>query len=140
MVEAGGDRIPLIAVDAALAAEPDRERRSELQTARVRAIEDRLGGLVAEARQRREEAARELDVTSPEELLAGAAGIDLAGLADEATRFLDAGDDMAAQALDRLARDALGVPGGDVTRPTFRASCARRTWRPTSRRARRRAP
>ena len=57
VVEADGDRIPLIAVDAALAAEPDRERRSALQTARIRAIENRLGALVAEARQRREEAA-----------------------------------------------------------------------------------
>jgi hypothetical protein len=114
VVEAGGDRIPLIAVDAALAAEPDRERRSALQTARVRAIENRLGAPVAEARQRREEAARELGAASPEELLASAAGVDLAALAEEATRFLDAGDDLAAQALDRLARDALGVPGGDV--------------------------
>ena len=114
VVEAGGDRIPLIAVDAALAAEPDRERRSALQTARVRAIENRLGAPVAEARQRREEAARELGAASPEELLASAAGVDLAALAEEATRFLDAGDDLAAQALDRLARDALGVPAGDV--------------------------
>ena len=114
VVEAGGDRIPLIAVDAALAAEPDRERRAALQTARVRAIENRLGALVAEARQRREEAARELGAASPEELLAGAAGIDLAALAEEATRFLDESDDLAAQALDRLARDALGVPGADV--------------------------
>ena len=114
VVEAGGDRIPLIAVDAALAAEPDRDRRSALQTARVRAIENRLGALVADARQRREEAARELGAGSPEELLAGAAGIELAALAAEATRFLGAGDDLAAQALDRLARDALGVPGADV--------------------------
>jgi hypothetical protein len=114
VVEADGDRIPLIAVDAALAAEPDRELRSALQNARIRAIENRLGGLVAEARQRREEAAREVGAASPEELLAGAAGLDLAALAEGATRFLDAGDDLAAQALDRLARDALGVAGDDV--------------------------
>ncbi len=114
VVEWGGDRIPLIAVDAALAAEPDRERRSALQAARARAIENRLAGLVAEARQRREEAARELGAASPEALLASTAGIDLAALAEGATRFLDAGDDLAARALDRLARDALGLPGGDV--------------------------
>ena len=114
VVEADGDRIPLIAMDAALAAEPDRERRSALQAARIRAIENRLGALVAEARQRREEAARDLGAGSPEELLAGAAGFDLAALAEAATGFLGAGDDLAGQALDRLARDALGVPGGDV--------------------------
>ena len=114
VVEADGDRIPLVAVDAALAAEPDRKRRSALQTARIRAIENRLGALVAEARQRREEAARELGAGSPEELLAGAAGFDLAALAEAASGFLGAGDDLAGQALDRLARDALGVPGGDV--------------------------
>lgn len=114
VVEAGGDRIPLVAVDGVLAAEPDRGRRSALQAARARAIENRLGGLVADARQRREEAARELGAASSEELLAGAAGIDLAALAEGAGRFLDAGDDLAARALDRLARDALGLAGGDV--------------------------
>ena len=141
VVEAGGDRIALIAVDAALAAEPDRERRAALQTARVRAIENRLGALVAEARQRREEAARELGAASPEALLAGAAGIDLAALAEDATRFLDASDDLAAQALDRLARDALGVPGADARLRRPPAPRARApAWRPTFPCARRRAP
>jgi hypothetical protein len=114
VVEALGDRIPLLAVDATLAAEPDRQRRSALQAARARALENRLSGLVGDARRRREEAADELGAGSPEELLADAAGIDLTALADGATRFLDASDDLAGRALDRLAHDALEVPGADV--------------------------
>jgi len=96
-------------VDAALAAEPDRGRRAELQSARLRAIEGRLGGLLADARARREEAARAAGAASPEALLAGAAGIDLTALAGTGAALLDATDDVAMRSVDRAARDALGA-------------------------------
>jgi hypothetical protein len=96
-------------VDAALAAEPDRGRRGELQAARLRALENRLAGPIEDARARWEDAARDAGAPSPEALLAGAAGIDLAAVAAAGGRILDATDDDAARALDRAARDALGA-------------------------------
>lgn len=114
-VDPGGEPVPLLAVDALLAGEPDGARRAALQAARVSAIEGGIAALVADARGRREKAARALGDDSPEALLARAAGLDLGALADGATRFLEAGDDLAARALDRLARDALGIPGSEAT-------------------------
>ena len=49
-VGALGELLALGEVDAALAAEPARDRREELQTARLRALESRLGALLADAR------------------------------------------------------------------------------------------
>ncbi|HEX2506981.1 MAG TPA: hypothetical protein VHK23_01580 [Miltoncostaeaceae bacterium] len=99
------------AVDAALAAEPDRERRRALQAGRLRALEGRLGPLLADARRRREEAARDAGAVSPEELLAGAAGLDLGAVAAHGAALLDATDDAAARAIARAADDALGDGG-----------------------------
>jgi hypothetical protein len=96
------------AVDAALAAEPDRERRRALQAGRLRALENRLGPLLAEARERREAAARDAGAAAPEELLAGAADLDLERVAADGAALLDATDDTAGRALARAARDALG--------------------------------
>ena len=107
-VGALGELLALGEVNAALAAEPARDRREELQTARLRALESRLGALLADARERREDAAREAGATSPETLLADAAGLDLATSAAAGASLLDATDDAAARALDRAASAALG--------------------------------
>jgi hypothetical protein len=96
-------------VDAALAAEPDRGRRAELQAARLKTLEGRLAGPIEDARARWGEAARAAGAASPEAFLAGAAGIDLAGVARDGAALLDATDDDAARALDRAAREALGA-------------------------------
>jgi hypothetical protein len=96
------------AVDAALAAEPDRERRRAIQAGRLRAIENRLGPLLADARARREEAARGAGAASPEALLAEAAGLDLAGVAAAGEGLLDVTDGAVGAALAVAAAAALG--------------------------------
>jgi hypothetical protein len=96
------------AVDAALAAEPDREARRAIQDGRLRAIENRLGPLLADARARREEAAREAGAASPEALLAGAAGLDLAAVAAAGEGLLAATDGVVGPALAVAAAAALG--------------------------------
>ena len=114
VVEGPGGLLAPAAVDAALAAEPDRERRRALQAGRLRALENRLGPLLAEARERREQAAVEAGAASPEELLAGAAGLDLAVVAAHGAALLDATDDAAGRALARAAQDALGDGGAEA--------------------------
>ena len=108
VVEGPGGLLALGEVNAALAAEPDRERRRALQAERLRAIENRLAPLLAEARERREEAARAAGAPSPETLLADAAGIDLGPVGDAGGALLDATDDAAGRALGRAGADALG--------------------------------
>jgi hypothetical protein len=107
--------IGLTDVDAALAEEPDAERRAELQAARLRALDSRVGALLSEARERREAAARDAGAASPEALLARAAAIDLEAAARDAVTLLDETDDAAGQATDRLAREALGIPGAELS-------------------------
>ncbi len=114
VVEGPGGLLAPAAVDAALAAEPDRERRRALQAGRLRALENRLGPLLTEARERREHAAVEAGAASPEELLAGAAGLDLAVVAAHGAALLDATDDAAGRALARAAQDALGDGGAEA--------------------------
>lgn len=106
--------VALWEVDALLAAEPDRERRRALQTARLRALDAHLGGLLADAGTRRADAARALGADSAAGLLARASGLDLDRLADEAERLLAGTDDIAARGLDRAARAGLGVPASDL--------------------------
>jgi hypothetical protein len=108
VIEGPGGLLAPSGVDAALAAEPDRERRRAIQSARLRAIEGRLGPLLANARRRREEAARDAGAASPEALLAGAAGLDLAAVAASGEGLLDATDDVAGRALAGAAAAALG--------------------------------
>jgi hypothetical protein len=108
VVEGPGGLLALSEVDAALAAEPDRERRRALQAARLGAIEGRLGPLLADARRRRQDAAEAAGADSPEALLAEAAGIDLAAAAACGEGLLDATDDAAERALVRAAAAALG--------------------------------
>ena len=114
VVEGPGRLLAPAAVDAALAAEPDRERRRALQAGRLRALENRLGPLLAEARGRREQAAVEAGAASPEELLAGAAGLDLGAVAAHGSALLDATDDASGAALARAAQDALGGGGAEA--------------------------
>ena len=109
LVGAGSDRVALLEVDALLAAEPDAGRRRELQSARLRAIDSHLAGLLADAGLRRAEAARTLGAGSAAELVARAAGLDLGRAAADAERLLADTDELAARALDRLARDGLGA-------------------------------
>ena len=114
VVEGPGGLLAPAAVNAALAAEPDRERRRALQAGRLRALENRLGPLLAEARGRREQAAVEAGAASPEELLAGAAGLDLGAVAAHGSALLDATDDASGAALARAAQDALGGGGAEA--------------------------
>jgi hypothetical protein len=108
VIEGPGGLLAPSGVDAALAAEPDRERRRATQSARLGAVEGRLGPLLADARRRREEAARDAGAASPEALLAGAAGLDLAAVAASGEGLLDATDDVAGRALAGAAAAALG--------------------------------
>ncbi len=108
VVEAPGGLLALSAVDAALAAEPGREARRAIQDGRLRAIENRLGPLLADTRARREEAARDAGAASPEALLAGAAGLDLAAVAAAGEGLLDATDGVVGPALAVAAAAALG--------------------------------
>ena len=108
LVGAGPERVTLLEVDGLLAAEPDAARRRELQAARLRAIDSHLAGLLADAALRRAEAARALGAGSAAELVARAAGIGLDRAAADAEHLLAATDDIAARALDGLAR-GLGV-------------------------------
>ena len=108
VVEGPAGPLALSEVDVALAAEPDRDRRRALQGARLRALESRLGPLLADARQHREEAAAAAGAPSPQALLAEAAGLDLATVAAAGAGLLDATEDAAAPALDRAAAAALG--------------------------------
>jgi hypothetical protein len=97
-------------LDAALAAEPDAERRGELWTERRRIMESGLADALAEARERRAEAARALDAPTAAALLARAAGLDLARTAAGGARVLDATEDALARGLAGLASEALGTP------------------------------
>ena len=111
LVAGGRDgAVTLGEVDALLAAEPDRERRRELQGARLRALDQHLRSPMSDAALRRADAARELGAASAAELVARAGGLDLAATADDAVRILDGTDDIAARSLDRVARAALGAP------------------------------
>ncbi len=115
LVAGGPDgAVTLGGVDALLAAEPDRERRRELQTARLRALDQHLRGLMSDAALRRADAARTLGAASAAALLAGAAGLGLPPLAADAARILDGTDDIAARALDRIAHAGLGTPASGI--------------------------
>ncbi len=112
----GGDgAVALLDVDGLLAAEPDRERRRDLQRARLRTIDAHLARLIGEARLRRDDAARAVQAPRATALLARVAGIPLGIVAADGMRILDATDDVAARAMDRASRDALGLALGDAT-------------------------
>ena len=138
---ADGDRVALLDVDGLLAAEPDRERRAaSCSAARLRAIENRLGALIAEARQRRDEAARELGAgvargapgAAPRASTWRPSPAAAAGLLDGRRRRGGPRPRPAGPRRPRRARWRRSTP------PTCRASCARRTSRTTCRPARRR--
>lgn len=115
LVAGGPDgAVTLGEVDGLLAAEPDRGRRRELQASRLRALDQHLRGLMSDAALRRADAARALGAPSAAALLARAAGVDLASLAADAARVLDDTDDIAARALDRMARAGLGTPASGL--------------------------
>lgn len=101
-------------VDAALADEPDAGRRRELQAARLRALASHLVEPLRDAAGRRDDAARGLGAGSALELVAVAAGADLAGGEEAAAVLLAGTDDAAAQALDRAARRALGLAATEL--------------------------
>ena len=105
---AGSGAVTLREVDALLAAEPDAERRRELQGARLRAIDSHLSELLADAALRRADAARALGAASAAELLARVCGRDLERIEADAGRVLSGSDDIAARALDVAARGAIG--------------------------------
>ena len=109
LVGGGEGALALLDVDAALADESDRERRRELQRARLRAIDSHLARPIGDARLRRDDAARALGADTPAALLARVADIALAVVTADGERILDATDDVAARAMDRSARDALGL-------------------------------
>lgn len=102
--------LTLLDVDMALAAEPDPERRRELQRERLRAIGNRLGSAIADAVGLRAAAAQALGAASPAVLIARVGGLDLRAAAALGLGVLDAGDGETGPALDRVAREALGVP------------------------------
>jgi hypothetical protein len=95
---AGSGAVTLREVDALLAAEPDAERRRELQGARLRAIDSHLSELLADAALRRADAAPSARVC----------GRDLERIEADAGRVLSGSDDIAARALDVAARGAIG--------------------------------
>jgi hypothetical protein len=105
-----GGAVTLGEVDALLAAEPDRERRREIQRARLRALDQHLRAPLSDAALRRADAARALGAASAAGLIARAGGLDLAAVAADAARILDGTDDIAARSLDRVGRTALGAP------------------------------
>lgn len=106
--------IALVEVNGRLADEPDAARRRELQSARLRVLSSRVMTPLADGAARRDEVARALGAASATALLARAAGVDPAPAAAAAARMLDATDEGAARALDRLAHAALGVAAGDL--------------------------
>lgn len=115
LVAGGPDgAITLGEVDGLLATEPDRERRRELQSARLRALDAHMRGPMSDASLRRADAARALGAGSAAELLARAGGIDLAGQAEDAARVLDGTDDIAARSLDRAAQADFGAPASGL--------------------------
>ena len=114
LVGGGDGAVPLLDVDALLADESDRERRRELQRARLRAIDAHLTRPIGDARLRRTEAARALGADSPAALLARVAALPLAVVSADGARVLDDTDDEAARAMDRAARDALGAGLGEA--------------------------
>lgn len=115
LVAGGPDgAVTLGEVDGLLAAEPDRERRRELQAARLRALDQHLRSLMSDAALRRADAARALGAASAAALLAGASGLDLPAVEADAARVLDGTDDIAARALDRTARAAFGTPASAI--------------------------
>ena len=101
-------------VDPLLAAEPDRARRRELHTARLRAIDSHLRDLVSDAALRRADAARALGATSAAALAAQMCGLDLSQLAADAEHMLGGSDDLAARSLDRAAQAGLGISAADL--------------------------
>ncbi len=109
LVGGGEGGIALLDVDAELAAEPDRERRRELQRARLRTIDAQLARVIGDARLRRDDAARALGADTPAALLARVADIALGIVTADGRRIVDETEDVAARALDRSARDALGL-------------------------------
>lgn len=109
-----GARVAPAEVDGLLAAEPDAARRRELQTARLRALHSHVARPLEEAALRRADAAASLGASSAADLVARAGGLDLAAAAADGEALLAATDDLAARALDRLARDGLGMASARI--------------------------
>ena len=102
-------------VDLLLAGEPDRERRADLQRARLRALGSHLAGPLADAAGRRGEAARALGAPSSRALIARVADIDLDATAAAGRRVLDGSADVWMRVLDGAAHEALALTGATLT-------------------------
>lgn len=112
----GVDRLGLGESLAALAAEPDPQRRAELDLARRRALDEVLRPLAIEALKQRHAHARQLGWDSYADLCAELSGVDLAELDRQAQRFLAATHRSYGAALERPVRDVLGVSATELRR------------------------
>jgi hypothetical protein len=112
----GVDRLGLGEMLTALAAEPDPERRAELDLARRHALEEVLQPLASEALAQRHAHARRLGWDSYADLCAELAGVDLAELDRQAQAFLDRTQAGYARALESPARDVLDVRPSELRR------------------------
>jgi hypothetical protein len=114
-VQIDGERIPLRMVRPAIANEPDRGRREQLETARCDLLEEQLNPVHAEALAATHDAVSALGASSYIELYRRFA-FPLDETAEQCRQFLDSTAELYEDAADRLFRDRLGI-GLDDARP-----------------------
>jgi hypothetical protein len=107
-----GGPIPFRRATAALANEPDAERRAEIERARVAAIATELDPILREAHERSAALVRELGWPNVVAMRAELMQVDIGALAREARAFLDRTADAHRAALEGALRDELGLDRG----------------------------
>jgi len=115
-VTAGGNTLPFRAASVAQANEPDRERRGELEQARLELTERALNPLYREWLERVREATRALGWDSYCAMYAEAKGVDFAALERETATFLADTSDDYPELLDPELRRAVGMRFADLRR------------------------
>ena len=111
----GGETIPYRMLRVAMANEPDRAKREELERARVALLDERLNPIYLEAQAIDREAVRALDAPNYYELYLRF-GFRLPELAEECRALLDETEKLWEREGDRLFRSRLGI-GLDEARP-----------------------
>ena len=108
-VRIAGDPVPFRSVPVLIANEPEAARRAELETARLRVLDDELNPIYADLWDRRHRTARDLGASSYRDLFAQIGGVDLPALAAQGQRLLAETDQLYERALDASLRQRAGT-------------------------------
>ncbi len=113
LVRADGRSVPLTRIRGALVAEPDAARRRPLLAAADELVAERLDPLLSRARDREIETLAAAGFGSRSEAILESEGIDLAGLAAAASRFVEASEGEYTELLEARTRE-LGLDAADL--------------------------